>query len=60
MACLRCQRQKAKVYELAFASFADRPFRLGHLEISFGICSKLEIPANRARFERPNRSIPVL
>jgi len=21
---------------------ADRPFRLGHLEISFGICSKLK------------------
>jgi len=41
MACLRRHRQKAKVYDIGLCLFLpDRLFRLGHLEISCGICSK--------------------
>ena len=41
MTGLRCQKQKAKVYGHwpSVLFLADRPFHLGHLEISFDICS---------------------
>jgi hypothetical protein len=31
---------------------ADRPFRLGHLEISFGICSRLDKSPSRATVDK--------